>query len=372
MSSLVFWGGDGWDNGTVWLYIGIGCLAGFLAFVSTRVKNSIYSVVCFMLATLSLILFKGLCVSGVDVSIGGGYYLNFQSAESISNFRDKSIEFGFQLFTVCIRFFTDSYGIYLLVVATVTVLPVMYVLWKIRDKINLSFGVMGFSLMFVVTGMSAMRQSMAVGLCLLAVYYFFVRRFKPFVVVLALATSIHVSSLCIILLILLALVQKRRIVQFAVAFLVLGLCVIGQMKFELLFTGRYAGYSVGDTSGSGVAALLKYAPIALLLLMVQNRVVKIRQKKSLGQTNFDMCWTVVVFSVCTGLVGYIVSILGRIESFSVPIIIVIAFLVRQCEQERYFRIPVKILLFGYFCFRFLLYMNDVYNVEGLMPYLTWL
>ena len=372
MSSLVFWGGLGWDDGTALLYVGVGCFVGFLAFVSSRAKDVRQPFAVFALATLTLILFKGICVSGVDVKFGGGYYLNFISAESLSSFRDKSVEFGFQLLTVGIRNLTDRYEIYLLAVAAISIVPVMYALWKLRDELNLSFAVMGYSLIFIVTGMSAMRQFMAVGLGLLATYLFFSKRYKRSMIVLVAAASIHVSALCLILLFVFMITKERRLLQVFLAFLVVGLCVIGQAVIEGLFTGRYAIYSVAETSEFGVAVLLKYAPIILLLLVVEARVLSGDSGKKPELLHFADCWAVLIFAVCIALIGYVVSIFGRAESFSLPIVAVIAYLIKLCEKERYFRIPVKVLVFGYFCFRFLLYMNDVYLAEGLMPYQTWL
>lgn len=372
MSSLVFWGGFGWDDGTAMLYVGIGCLVGFLSSVSSRAKDVRQSFVLFALAALTLILFKGICISGVDVKFGGGYYLNFISAESLSTFRDKSVELGFQLLTVGIRCFTDRYEIYLLIVAAITIVPVMYVLWKLRGELNLSFAVMGYSLIFIVTGMSAMRQFMAVGLGLLAAYFFFTKRYKRSVIVLVAAVSIHVSALCLILLFVFVVAKERRSLQVLLAFLSVGLCVIGQAAISALLTGRYAIYSVAETSEFGVAVLLKYVPVFLLLLAVEARVSGGDSGKKPELLHFADCWAVLIFAVCIALIGYIVPIFGRAESFSLPIVIVIAYLIRLCEKERYFRIPVKVLAFGYFCFRFLLYMNDVYLPEGLMPYLTWL
>lgn len=370
MNSLVFWGGYGWDDGTAMLYIGIGCLVGFLSFVSSRAKDARQSFVLYALVTLTLILFKGACVSGVDVKFGGGYYLNFISAESLSAFRDKSVELGFQLLTVGIRCFTDRYEIYLLIVAAISIVPVMYVFWKLRGELNLSFAVMGYSLFFVVTGMSAMRQFMAVGLGLLAVYYFFTKRYKQSLIVLVAAVSIHISALCLVLLFVFMITKERRFLQVFLAFLVVGLCVIGQAVIGGLLTGRYAIYSVAKTSGFGAAVLLKYLPIFFLLFAVETRVFSGDSGKKPEVLHFADCWAVLIFAVCIALIGYVVPIFGRAESFSLPLVVVIAYLIRLCEKERYFRIPVKALAFGYFCFRFLLYMNDVYLAEGLMPYLT--
>lgn len=372
MSSFVFWGGFGWDDGTALLYIGMGCLVGFLGFVSSRVKDTRQSFLFLFLASLFLIFFKGFCVSGVDVKIGGGYYKNFMSATSLSSFRDGSTELGYRLLTVGVRGLTDSYGIYLLIVSAVSIVPVIYVLWKLRKDINLSFALMGYALIFIVTGMSAMRQFMAVGLGVLAVFYYFTKRYGHFVAAFVLAVSIHTSALCLILLLGFSLVKNRRWLQLFIAFLVVALCVVGRVAIGSLFTGRYAVYTVGDNLDFGAAVLLKYVPIALLLIAVENRILSSSSDCALLRDRFDNCWTVLVFSACMALIGYVVGIFGRAESFSAPIVIVIAYLIRQCEDERYFRIPIKGLVFCYFLFRFLLYMNDGYLAEGLMPYLSWI
>ncbi len=371
MGSLIFWGGPGWDDATVWLYIGISCIAGLFSFLAARSKSVHGLSLFYVLAVVTLVLFKGLCVSGVDVRFNGGYYLNFISAEGFSSFRDKSVELGFQMLTICIRSITDKYEIYLLVMAALSVVPVMYVFWKLRGKINLPFAVMGYSLIFMVTGMSAMRQFIAVGLCLLAAYYYLIRRYVPSLVVAALAVSVHLSALCYSLLLLLALMKGSRKLQLLVAVIVVAAFTVLQGATGLLLTGRYSIYALSGSTGFGVAVLLKYVPVLVLLAAAELHAKKLCPKDSERDIALSYCWSVLLFAICIALIGYSIPILGRAESFSLPIVIVIAYLVRICEDNRFFRIPVKVLVFLYFCFRLLLYMNDAFLSEGLMPYQTW-
>ena len=372
MGSLALFGGTGWDNFTVLLYLFISCAAAILSFASTRSDDSRSATVYFALAAALLIVFKALCVSGVDVRLGGGYYLNFMSAENLSSFRDNTIELGFIVLTILVRNLTDHYEIYLFVVAAVSILPVMCVAWKMRNRINLSFAVLGYSLAFLVTGMSATRQFMAVGVCLLAIYLYITKRKLAGGFVFLLAVSFHTSSLCCLLLLMFALMRKIRWLQVLAAVLVVVLCANAYLFADLLFTGRYSIYSLSGSGGFGAAVYLKYVPLLLFLVVVQSRV----QKKHVGDERnneaFDLCWTVLLFAVTIALIGYVIPIFGRAESFSLPLVIVVAYLIKQCEDEEYCRISSKVLVFGYFFFRFLLYMNDAYMSEGLMPYVTWL
>ena len=372
MDSLVFWGGIGWDDGTIWLYIFTSCLAGFFAFLSSASFSSRKSILPFVLSTIILILFKGLSISGVDVQFGGGYYLNFMSAVSLRSFRDKTVEIGFQVLTVMVRHITDSYEIYLIIVALISVLPVMFVIWQLRDRINLSFAVLGYSLVYLVTGMSAMRQFMAVGICLLATYYYLTNCRQRALLLFLLSLSFHYSSACILLLVVFFLTEKKKSVQLLVAFLSVLFCFIAKSAISGLFTGRYSIYSLNETVDFGAAAFLKYIPIFILLFAVEIRLSTGRLNEKLELNYLSHCWSILIFSFSMALIGYIIPIFGRAESYSLPIVLVIAYLIRKCEEERFFRLPVKVLVFTYFCFRLLLYMSDSYLSEGLMPYLTWL
>lgn len=371
MSSLVFWGGPGWDAATVYLYIAAGCIASFLSFVAVRCKDERQALFFYSIATLVVVMFKAYCVSGADVRFGGGYYQNFVSGDSFASFRDKTIEFGFMLLTIAVRQLTSQYEIYLTIVAVISVLPAMYVFWKERERINLPFAVSGYSIAFLVTGMSAMRQFMAVGVCMLVVYFFYRKKYTQTTLALIAAISLHFSSLCILLFLLLAKVQNRRGLQIAIVAAAVAIGVVAQAAIASLFTGRYSAYSVSDTFGFGSAVLLKYIPLIFFLLTVQLHIGENQTEDKRVSERFSSCWTALLFAISIALIGYIIPIFGRAESFSLPLIVAIAYLIKVCECERYFRVPAKILVFGYFCFRLLLYMNDAYLSEGLMPYIGW-
>lgn len=376
MEFLVFWGGPGWDNGTVGLYIAISCLAGLLSFFSTHSRKDTSPIFPFVLASITIILFKGLCVSGVDVKIGGGYYLNFMSAINLSSFRDKSVEIGFQVFTITIRQLTNNYGLYLLITAAVSVLPVMFVFWKLRDRVNLPFAVLGYSLVFLITGVSAMRQFIAVGICLLVPYYYLSKHYKRAILCLMVACSFHYSAACILLMLALLVMEKRRGIQLIVAASSVIFCFVANNVISTLFVGRYSMYSVGESVSFGLAVLLKYIPLFILLLAVESRLIARRRDGGLEigveGPYLSHCWAILLFACSIALIGYIIPIFGRAESYSLPIVLVLSYLIKKCEEERFFRLPVKLLVFSYFCFRLLLYMSDSYLSEGLMPYLSWL
>lgn len=376
MESLVFWGGQGWDDGTIGLYIAISCLAGLLSFFSTRSRTGRSPIFPFALASITIILFKGLCVSGVDVRIGGGYYLNFMSAINLSSFRDKSVEIGFQVFTVAIRQLTNNYGLYLLISAAVSVLPVMFVFWNLRDRVNLPFAVLGYSLVFLVTGVSAMRQFIAVGICLLVSYYYLLKHYKWAFLCLLISCSFHYSAACILLMLALLVTEKRRGIQLIVAVSSVIFCFVANNVISTLFVGRYSIYFVDESASFGLAVFFKYIPLFILLLAVESRLIVRRRDGGLeigvDGSYLSHCWAILLFACSIALIGYIILIFGRAESYSLPIVLVLSYLIKKCEEERYFRLPVKLLVFCYFCFRLLLYMSDSYLSEGLMPYLSWL
>lgn len=366
-------GSIGWDSATYWLYVVIAALAGVLAWLgfarTSETERREPRKLPIALAMTLLIIFKGSCISTTDVKTG--YYLDFISATSFESFRDKTLEPLYQILNVAVRSITSDYEVFLMVVAVVTVAPVGFVIWKCRSQINVPFAVMGYSLIFLVTGMSAIRQFVAVSFVLLGAYYWLLGRRRLSVLWLVIALGFHTSALVALLLYALLFFHDHVRTQIAISVATVVACIVGRSLIMTLFVGRYESYSAYDNISFGVAVILKYLPLAALVLFIlQNDSKRRIAICTRSYSILGMCSSVLLFSVVICLLGYVISIFGRAESYSVPLVIVLAYLVRRCEERRFFRLPVKYLLALYFLFRFTVYMNDFYLLEGLMPYIA--
>lgn len=366
-------GSVGWDSATYWLYVAVAALAGFLSWLSfagaSKRDGREPRKAPFILAMALLVAFKGSCVSTTDVK--AGYYLNFMSATSFESFRDYTLEPLYQALNVAVRNITPDYGVFLMVVAALTIAPVGFVIWRCRSRINVPFAVLGYSLVYLVTGMSAIRQSIAVSFVLLGVYYWVFGKKRIAVLWSVVALGFHTSALVALLLYFLLSFHERIKIQVIISIATIAVFIAGREIVEALFVGRYGAYSAFDSISFGAAVVLKYLPLAALILFVlrddpEKRIEIFRGSSSVR----GLCVAVLLFSVTVCMLGYVISIFGRAESYSAPLIVVLAYLVRRCEQRRFFRLPVKGLLALYFLFRLTVYMNDFYLAEGIMPYIT--
>lgn len=373
MSAFENIGGLGWDSATYWLYVAVAAVAGLFSWfsvVGTRGKDCENGrIVPFVTAMVVLVVFKGLCASTVDVRTG--YYLDFQSAESFETFRDHTLEPLYQVLNIVVYNVVPDYGVFLVVVAALTIAPVGYVIWKCRSCINVPFAVLGYALIFLVTGMSAIRQFVAVSLVLLATYYWVVGKKHVAVVWAACALGFHASALVSVLLFVLLAFRNRIKWQLVISAACVAAVILARALIESYLVGRYSDYGVFEEVSFGLAVILKYLPLLMLMLFVLWKdPLKSIALPSGASSAMGLCCAVLFFSIAVCLAGYIVSIFGRAESYSVVLIIMIAYLVRRCEEQRFFRIPAKGLLLLYFMFRFTLQMGDYYLLEGLMPYIT--
>ncbi len=366
-------GSVGWDSATYWLYISIAVLAGALSWLSfagaSRASGQGSRKTPFVLALALLIVFKGSCVSTTDVK--AGYYLNFMSATSFESFRDYTLEPLYQALNVAVRSVTSDYGVFLMIVAAITIAPIGFVIWRCRSRINVPFAILGYSLVFLVTGMSAIRQSIAVSFILLGTYYWVFGKRRLTVLWSIVALGFHTSALVALLLYALLSFHEYIKTQIIISIATVAVFIAGRTAVELLFVGRYGSYGAFGDVSFGIAVVLKYLPLAALILFVLQGDSEKRIELSGGSSSvLGLCSAVLLFSVVVCMLGYVISIFGRVESYSAPLVIALAYLVRRCEERRFFRLPVKCLLVLYFLFRLTVYMNDFYLTEGIMPYIA--
>lgn len=366
-------GSVGWDSATYWLYVAVAVLAGFLSWLSfaglSKADGREPRRTPFILAMALLVVFKGSCASTTDVK--SGYRLDFASASSFESFRDYTLEPLYQVLNVAVRNITSDYGVFLMVVAAVTIAPVGFVIWKCRSRINVPFAVLGYSLIYLVAGMSAIRQFVAVSFVLVGAYCWVFGKKRLAGLWLIIALGFHTSALVALLLYALLSFHDHIKLQLVISIATIAIFIAGRMFVESLFVGRYEAYSAFDNVSFGIAVVLKYLPLAALILFVLRNDSEKRIKTRNGSPSvLGLCVAVLLFSAIVCMLGYVISIFGRAESYSAPLIIALAYLVRRCEERRFFRLPVKSLLALYFLFRLTVYMNDFYLAEGIMPYVT--
>ena len=161
-----------WYANTFIFYLSLILLCYFIAIVE-RKKVLVFGTIAnyrkelwLILISAILIFVKGFGTTGRDLR--SGYFLCFLSATSMKDFRDQSVEIGYRLLNVIVRNITDEYWVFVLVCSLITVLPVMHMLKKYADKIDLPIAVLLYVTCYFFNCFSPMRQAMSASLLLFA------------------------------------------------------------------------------------------------------------------------------------------------------------------------------------------------------------
>lgn len=120
------------------------------------------------------------------------YYYFFKDNYSLDSFFSIGFEPGFSLFNFFIKHFTDSYTIYLLIFHFFVIVPKIYFIKKISYYPLVSI-ILYWCI--YIGDVVAVRNSLAVSFLLLSIFSIKKRNIKQFLLLTALATSIHYSCI---------------------------------------------------------------------------------------------------------------------------------------------------------------------------------
>lgn len=143
----------------------------------------------FQLLILGLILVSGLrWRTGADWKPYSYYFDNFDW--SIPFFR-IAYESGYVLLTLIVKFFTDSYSVFLTLLAALILIPRSIFVYKYTRSI---FFALLLYYGFYMADIVATRQAASISLCMLAIPYIERKKFLYFCVVVALSMTMHISA----------------------------------------------------------------------------------------------------------------------------------------------------------------------------------
>lgn len=358
-----------WSYLTFVFYISIMCLSFFIAYAvgkrnfkwkTAHIKPCSIGIV--FVAFLLLII---KCFNSTGRDLRTGYLYNFESASSMSNYRDQTVESGFRLLTVIVKNITDNYGVFLVVVGIITILPVVYIINRYRNMIDVPLVVFIYVSMYFINGFSAYRQYMAVSISLMAVDAIIEK--KPFkaLIWIIVASTIHTS--CLVLLIpyilyYMKFLSNKIITILAAVFF--AFFYFGRSLIALLLVRheRYSIYLVDSAIDFGFEQLVYYAPMFLLMYICK----KYEKNKNI----YRLTYIYLVVGFAFGMASYILPILGRIQSVFMPMAFLLSYYIKIYKQKnkRLNRILISLCVLMYGICRFAIWIVQYYSMEDLMPY----
>ncbi len=355
-----------WSTSTFIFYMGV-ILICYLISIALRkivveypvLEKKKYISLGILVPFLLLVFVKGFITFGRDLVVG--YYLNFLSAENLSEFRDKSTEIGYRILNVVVHNIYNEYWFFLLVMTIMTLAPIFYLINKYRNNIDVPVAVLMYCSIFFFPSFSVFRIYIASSICLLALDAMYENKNLKALFFICLAISFHTSSAIMLIFYLIVLFKinlKILIMTFTAVFLL----VFTQVdKISFLFSGRYSLYQGSEQTGLGFQQLLYYLPILFLILVTRKYVGNEKINK--------LSLQYVVLGFFFGMMGYVVSIFGRFQGIFEGLILIVSYYTFKLKgKNKSFRLVVDILVLVYCIIRFVFYISEYYDLDDMMPY----
>ena len=353
-----------WSNLTFMFY----CALIIISSLTTQLSNKYLKLrnkrcnITIVLLTIILILIKVFNTTGRDISVIGGYQYNFYSATSMNNFMDQGVEFGFKILTVIIRHVTSDFNCYLVILGIMYILPIIYMLNKYRENIDLFSTVLFYFTVFLFPSFSPLRQCLAASIGLLAFDKMVEKKAAQCIFWLIIAVMFHSSALVLVIPFFCVFFKamNRKMITFMIILIFTAFMVVKNSIFSFfLGNSRYIGYSMAG-NGIGLEQIVYFAPIVALIIYnrknMENHYVKIN-------------YAYVFSAFCFGLLSYIITVFGRLYITYLPLMFIIGFNIKTLKSTNSkYKWLINLIICLYCSLRFWMYISRYYNLENLMPY----
>lgn len=359
-----------WSQNTFILYLSIilGC---YFISVSTQKTNLVIQrdarqrhsyPAWLLLIGIVLLFFKAFGTAGRDLR--AGYFWNFLSATSMADFPDQTVEVGFRLLTVAVRKLTSDYGVFIFLLGVLSIGPVIRLLNKYRSVIDVPTAVLLYTTVYFFSGFSQMRQCLAASIALYAFDAMLEKKALKAFLMIMLAASFHTVALVLVVPYGFSMMKlfNRRLILFAA---VCGFAMVYLLKDSIAAvlgqSDRYYIYSSMDSAGFGLEQLVYHIPLFFVFY---------KGRKWGGRHFAKVSISYLATAFLVGMLGYVITILGRSYSIFLPMILIMPYYIRiiKLRSTRVEKTAVNILVVGYCILRFLIYITQYYNMDDLMPY----
>lgn len=215
------------------------------------------------------------------------YYKKFISVDMMTLkdiYDDSSKELGFLLLIKGVRMITDDFQVFLVIAATVSIVPIMVVIIKCSKKPFLSILIF-IAFDYYAFMFSGMRQAIAYGLCFFSYLFIKEKKFLKFLIVVFLASQFHKSAYLFLPAYFVAntKINKNTISIMVVSF---GLVFIFKERiFRIIAELMYDKYEIMHTKPFGFLVLI--ITITILCLVFKGNALK--KDKSFNNALMLLC-----------------------------------------------------------------------------------
>lgn len=357
-------GGRMWDNGTIYLYVGVIVLVmlfGLFAEKSHKSSKTFW----FVVATSVLSAILGL--RGEDVGADTWQYMDsFDHALDRSYWSDSTSEPGYHLLMQVLQAILPNSTVFLILISTLTVYFVFNTLWKNRNSINLLIAFSFYVGLFFFQALNLLRINLAAAFVLWNYHYLIDRKYGKFAMVVLLTSLIHYSTLVMLLpLGFLWLYQKTpKLALIAMVTLAVVAIPLTAQFGDIISIARYAAYAESNDSSRSVGIMLFFDYLPPFLFMYYALRNKIK-----GQwTDLLVSLTVVGFFI--RMIAYFISIAGRlgVHFMGLFVLVIPYFMIHMKQHHRSLYGLTMVVLMVYLIIKIHLYFVDYLATDGIMPY----
>lgn len=355
----------GWYNTTFVFYLIIILCSYFIPLLFNKkilkITNKIKIPVNILLIAVILLTVKCLGTTGRDLR--SGYYYNFLSAKSFNSIMDNSMEFGFKLFMIVLRNITARYELFLIIVGLISIIPVIYMLIKYKNVLSIPIYLLYYVSIYYFATFSPLRATMAASIGFLAFGAILEKKYKKALTFIFWASLIHITAILLVIPLVMVSMRSLNKKMIFVCYSIMFIAIIfgrNSLADIFLINERYNNYKINNTINLGFEQILYYLPIFILYGIARKQ----DEDTYISKVSFSYLITGFFF----GMVGYIIPILGRLQSLFLPITFIVAYYSRIIKLNNKNRLIIDLIILVYCLFRFWIFISQYYILEDLMPY----
>ncbi|MFZ4257949.1 EpsG family protein [Raoultella terrigena] len=351
------------------LYIFSMLINSFISFgtVITRDKKIIYFFKVLLIIGLSILPAIKSKYVGTDSLMYVGFFSQHQSySEWLSNGTEPGFVFSLKFIQLL---GADNYFYYFLFFSLLFNSLVVSAIFDLSKNIPLSiFVFLSYSALYIFH-FNVLRQSMAVAFVLYSLRFLFNKQYLIFYFFVALASLFHYSAICTISFPFLIKVLNRKPVLLYILTVIVLVCIsfAGNQIYLLLSSAtgaaRYSNYadlSAGDSSGK-LFVLNAIILIFFIFIFFKMKIIGLQNAFFLY-----LFFTCVVINFCISFLGLRYEGAGRIINyFAFSSIFVFPIVLTSLEPS------TRLISYFFtliFLFAFIVFMLDVANAHGILPY----
>lgn len=339
-----------------------------------------YKIGFYIVSFLILTFFACFTANGIDKD---SYKYLFEV--NTWDYRYQGVESGFWLFIVVSKLFIKDEIVFLSLIAFLTCYFTFRGIWKCRDKLNVGLAIFIFSSQYYFQSFNLMRMYFALSILVLGAKYALSDKSWKYLVFCAMATTIHFSSIFVLLayVVVIVLVQRNKGMNrllfscLMVATLIVSIFAMqiassfSSLGFE--FAEKYSTYLSQEQAGQvGFKLVLNLLPFVLVFWLF-------RHQKDQHLIAMAEGYGAVVFIL--SFMSYSIPVLARaITLFGMFNIIILPIALEKYRAIKY-RVyngiysrkvyvltnykALCIVLFAYFSLLLFFYLRDYLNLDGI-------